>query len=199
MLTSKMQYYHTVSPNARTKQIAVYPIRLCSLPNADAPEVFVGCDITLVLVPPKMSSVDEPEVVTTTGVPLIVTTCPILAVTLPPMTTSGFPEMVVGTALNTVVGLLDVDTTRTTVFDVPALATTDPMTLVEGDAVPVPEKTISVTEPEVTTWPTCPPTVTLWPTVAVTPPTTTAGCPFTVVATALPPLLPGAGVWIAIV
>jgi len=152
-----INHYHDINPNARPKHIVTNASHPCWLPNLDAPEVFVALGSTLVLVPPKMSSVEEPDVVTTTGVPLMVTTCPILAVMLPPMITSGFPEMVVGTALSVVATLLAVDTTVdavVAVVDGPALFDVDPMTLVDGGEPPVPEKTISVTEPDVTTCPT---------------------------------------------
>lgn len=126
----------------------------------DAPDVEVGLGTMLVEVPPNISSVLEPDVVTSTGVPEIVTTCPILAVILPPMTTSGLPEIVVGTAFSVATGAATVEIPGVD-CDVPDPAPAAPTMLVDGEEPPDPGNTISVTDPDVTTCPTWPPIVTL--------------------------------------
>lgn len=155
-------HYHAINPNARITLAINPPNCLCLLDVLDAPDVEVGLCTILVEVPPNMSSVLEPDVVTTTGVPEIITVCPILAVMLPPMTTSGFPEIVVGTALSVATGAATVEIAGVEpAVDEPDPAPAAPTMLVDGDEPPDPGKTISVTDPDVTTWPTCPPTVTL--------------------------------------
>jgi hypothetical protein len=151
-------HYYGIKPSARITLAINPPNHLCFPSIPDAPEVEVGFGTILVDVPPKMSSVVEPEVVTTTGVPEIITVCPILAVILPPMMTSGFPEIVVGTAFSVATGAATVDIAG---VDEPDPEFAVPTMLVEGDELPDPGNTISVIDPDVITCPTCPPIVTL--------------------------------------